>query len=982
MKKWILCCLIFVLTTSTVAQITWTTLPRDFQFVPRNIITNKGKLIFEGTVTQPGFTTVVITHTGAAGSIVKYTIPLTYNGSGQANIYQAVYIQAGKINHSIEITINNSSGSMVLSTIKRIACGDAYLISGQSNSVANSYNGLSNPVYADSFIRSYGSSSPGVAGALNDTGWYIANGDGLYNKGCIGQWGLVFARRILDSTGIPVCIINAGVGGTPITFHQKNTLNPEDLNSNYGRLLYRAKKAGVYDRLRGIMWFQGESDGSLANLHDSLFRKMHADWFRDFPGLERVAVVQVRSGCGGPTLELREKQRLLKNLNRTHVLSANGLNKHDGCHYWFKDGYETLGILLFQQLKTALYGLKSNPENQPLNPHLVYFGNSTKTELCVEFTPLNATLKTDVGFHRLFSIVGGTSAITGGYVKNNKIYLSLSGSGCDVKALNYDGLAGQQPWVKTTEDATLISFYRFPVISVKPLPNLTICKGETVQLGTDSIFGTTYSWKGVLSGLTSSLAKPKFVVPRSEKFVCIMKSVATGCIYDTISQNVVVDTITPALFPHFVYVCMNDSVTLGDKKTDWQKGTWTYNGKQFSGFTVRTSDTGIWIFKAVSSSGCTTTDTVFLKNYPNVKKFLPSSLEICKGQEKILKAPNGSSAWIWNQIPGYDSLVVSSVSRNVNLQYKDSNGCNQSDSTMVTELVTGSVQLADTYAFCPGDTLFINRPLSFVSWVIDSVSQPEAIYKVLREGNHNIILIDKNECTAKHKLQALWHPVNKLDFTDKRICNDDSVIVLAPGWIATWRWNGLTFKDRVVLKKDGVYDVQWQDSNQCKGEQTFLLETAQKPIFNLPADTFYCRGDSLKIDNISSDGSFVFFNGNLLSQPLFIKNTGKFVFSAYNKPYCADTHELYVQEKICVSKTTALANIPFSTARIPGGLQILASQGKAVDYCVLSAGGQMLVQGRIKAGKNVVIPLTSGIYVVGFRNLPILQYQFFKTAVY
>jgi hypothetical protein len=235
MKKWILCCLIFVLTRSAVAQITWTTLPRDFQFVPRNISTNKGRLIFEGTFNQPGYTTVVLTHKGAAGSTVKYTIPLTYNGSGQAYFYQAVFIQAGRINHSIEITINNSSGSKVLSTINRIACGDAYLISGQSNSVANSYNGLANPVYADSFIRSYGSSSPGASGALNDTGWYVANGDGLYNKGCVGQWGLVFARRILDSTGIPVCIINAGVGGTPITFHQKNTFNPEDLNSNYGR---------------------------------------------------------------------------------------------------------------------------------------------------------------------------------------------------------------------------------------------------------------------------------------------------------------------------------------------------------------------------------------------------------------------------------------------------------------------------------------------------------------------------------------------------------------------------------------------------------------------------------------------------------------------------------------------------------------------------------------------------------------------------
>lgn len=982
MKKGLLAILIMGMTVRAISQITWNSLPRDFQFVPRNINTNKGKLIFEGTVTQTGYTSITLTHKGSAGIGVKYTIPLTYNSFGQAYFYQTLYIQAGKINHSIEISLSNGSGNSVYSNIKNIACGDAFLISGQSNSVANSYNGLANPVYGDSFIRSYGSSSPGVAGALNDTGWYVADGDGIYTKGCIGQWGLVFARYILDSASIPVCIINAGVGGTPITFHQKNPYNTEDLNSNYGRMLYRARKAGIYDKIRGIFWFQGESDGSNAVLHDSLFRKMHADWFKDFPGLERVAVVQVRNGCGGPTLELREKQRLFKNLNRTHVISANGLNWHDGCHYWFKNGYEKLGVLLFHQLKTALYSMKSIPENQPLNPYLVYFGNSAKTELCVEFTPLNATLKTDAGFHRLFLIEGGTVSITGGYLKNNKIYLTLSGSGCDIKSLSYDGFSGTQPWVRTTEDATLISFYRFPATPVKPLPNITICKGQKVKLGADSMPGCTYFWKGVLSGLNSTRANPAFSVPRSEKFLCIIKSKATGCVYDTVSQNVVVDTVSPATLPEVVYTCTYDSVTIGNKNKDWDKGWWSFKGNQYPGFTVRSRDTGRWIFKAVSFSGCITSDTLLLKNYKSAQKYLPINIELCSGKQKVLRAPVKSSAWKWNGNPGADSFAVYSSYRSIELVYNDSNGCYQTDSAYIIELIPGTVTLEKKYSFCKGETLSLTRPIAYINWQIDGVTIVEGICKVSREGNFNLLLTDKKGCTASHNFQTSMYAQNKLELANSGICKNDSITFQAPGWLSVWYWNGMIFPKKFALKTDGVYYINWRDSNQCKGEHNFILETAEKVLFTIPADTFFCRGDSMEFTQLTNSRGFLYFNGNIVNDPFIIKNPGKYTFTAYLKPFCSNQHELTVTEKLCVNHTAAVSVSPLKIAQVQNGIQLTLTTGKYVQFCIVAGNSQLITEGTLQSGKSTEISLTPGIYFIGFSQSPEKKYQYFKTAVY
>lgn len=982
MLKSLSACLFLLFSIEITAQITWINKPRDFQFVCRNLNTQKGKVVFEGWVTQSGYTSLQIEHKGAIGAVLKYNLPLTYNLYGQAYFYQVIDIGAGKINHEFVINLQTSAGYTHFETIKKIACGDAYLISGQSNSVANSYNGFSNTYYRDSFIRSYGSSSPGVAGALNDTGWYLADGDGIYNKGCVGQWGLVFARHVLDSTGIPVCIINAGVGGTPITFHQKNPTNPEDLNTNYGRMLYRARKAGFHDKLRGIFWFQGESDGSNAMLHDSLFRKMHADWFKDYRGMQQVAVVQVRSGCGGPSMQLREKQRLFENLGRTVVISANGLNAHDGCHYWFKNGYEKLGTLLFHQLKTHLYNLKSTPENQPLNPYQIYFSNSAKTELCVEMTPLNAILKTDAGFHRLFSLSGGSVSITGGYLKDNKLYLSLSGTGCGIKYLNYDGLAGNQPWVTTKADATLISFYNFPVLSVRPLPNISICRGDIATLGADSIAGNTYSWIGVLSGMSSKRAKPILKVPQSEKYWCIMKSTAAGCANDTFSQNVVVDTISPAIFPAELLFCSFDSVTIGHKKGDWVQGAWTYKGVLRQGFIVRVSDTGFWQFTATSKAGCKARDTIMLRYHQKAAKHLPANLELCKGSFSKLGAPYKSSRALWNLVVSGDTFKVASDSRKIQLQYYDSNFCSQKDSVSIVEIIPGSVQLDSQYSFCSGDTLVIARPLAFTHWKLNGKFIPADTMYISQAGFYAIALEDSRGCQLNHNLRVNFNRAFHLHDIDTGICKGDSIRILSPLWIQSWRWNTAIFPQSFYLKNAGTYQVVWKDSNQCEGKTIMNIKTADKPLFILPDDTFFCQHDSLEINKTVSNGFIEFFNGERLTYPIYLNKPGTFTFISYNQPYCQNKHELTVLEKTCINNIVSLRSNQVTISNLQQGLRLHNPTTMAIKYYIFKITAQLIEKDEICGGQTKDLGLEPGVYLLGIENNTNKKITFSRHQVY
>ena len=77
-----------------------------------------------------------------------------------------------------------------------------------------------------------------------------------------------------------------------------------------------------------------------------VFRKLYKDWRKDYKKVSRYYFVQVRAGCGSPTLEFLEVQRQFEfTLSNLKVISANGLNAHDGCHYGFNNGYKQLLVL-------------------------------------------------------------------------------------------------------------------------------------------------------------------------------------------------------------------------------------------------------------------------------------------------------------------------------------------------------------------------------------------------------------------------------------------------------------------------------------------------------------------------------------------------------------------------------------------------------------------------------------------------------------
>jgi len=334
--------LLWLLSTGLFAQVPSFVLsesPQDLRLYPRDEA-GLGQIVVSGhfdptaegrfrleVVGDDGFEAVAMAPMARGGALARHS-PSPFS--------LRIAAPAGLVNYEVFLVWRTPAEDTIVQSWENIVVGDVFLIHGQSNAVAADYydEQLSNARDQRFWIRSYGTTSQVPSVVAADQSWYLADGEAQDDSAAVGIWALHLARRIVEESGMPVALLNGAVGGTIVAQHQKDSANPTNLDTIYGRLLWRAQQAQVDTAARALLWYQGESDGANAQGWLTGFEDLLQDWSVDFPGIENIWLIQVRRGCGSPSLELRDEQRRLPLTHPTmHQATANGLLRHDGCHF-------------------------------------------------------------------------------------------------------------------------------------------------------------------------------------------------------------------------------------------------------------------------------------------------------------------------------------------------------------------------------------------------------------------------------------------------------------------------------------------------------------------------------------------------------------------------------------------------------------------------------------------------------------------------
>lgn len=430
-------------------------LPRPGQLFQRDA-NDRADVVVTGAVTSAGALAVTLEVARDGVAWWQQTKTLHYQPNGRAPFTFSVPLVAGRHDHDFAVSVDEGRGPRPVARVPAVTVGDLYVVHGQSNAQASDYwnEGLANQSQSR-WIRSFGTTSISGAAPL-DLHWDVADGEGSFTHGAIGQWAIRMAESLLHHEQMPIAIVNGAVGGTAIALHQRNDAWPEDPATIYGRLLLRMRAAGADLSCRALLWYQGESDAWNPPAWLSGWNGLRADWALDYPALQQVYVVQIRNDCGSGGHDVMELQRqLIDTWSDTQVMSSTGVPAHDGCHYLYA-GYRDLGEKLARLLRRDFFG--SSDTQQIDAPNLLHarWTDATQTKIDLTFRDALAGMVFEPGAEAHF-VLGDGVAVVSGAANGNVVTLTLAGPST-ARKMSYRGHPFDGPWLRNARGVGALCF--------------------------------------------------------------------------------------------------------------------------------------------------------------------------------------------------------------------------------------------------------------------------------------------------------------------------------------------------------------------------------------------------------------------------------------------------------------------------------------------------------------------------------------------
>ncbi|WP_460972091.1 sialate O-acetylesterase [Spirosoma migulaei] len=435
MKRLFVALILFLSYFSSFGQVVFDQLPRDLQLYPRDG-NNQAVVVVSGRMNTAGYTKIGM-QVLREGVLTKAASQTLAPSVGNTAFTFSSIIKAEPAEYAFRVFVYKGVDSLLIVERKRVVCGDVYIFHGQSNALAlaglDTYYSVN---FDDKYLRN---ASSAYGGPASNMAWYPAK----LPYASVGGLGLTIQRLILQTYGIPTCVLNGAQGGTAISLLlARNPANHADTNTFYGNLLYRAQWAGVAKQAKAIIWRQGEEDaGTGIPGYVEKFTTLYNQFREDYGDAPRLYVGQINilANRTDSAAALRDFQRRTKYLfKKVETIATVGTQGYDGVHY-DPLAYQQLAFEQFRQIARDIYGSTDTLQINSPDVKKVFY-NVRKDSITLVFNEqMQMVWKSDSSFYSFatgvknygrelkdfFYLDRQTGLLAGGSATGNRVTLAL-----------------------------------------------------------------------------------------------------------------------------------------------------------------------------------------------------------------------------------------------------------------------------------------------------------------------------------------------------------------------------------------------------------------------------------------------------------------------------------------------------------------------------------------------------------------------------
>lgn len=250
----------------------------------------------------------------------------------------------------------------------------------------------------------------------------------------------------------------------------------------------------------------------------------------------------------------------------------------------------------------------------------------------------------------------------------------------------------------------------------------------------------------------------------------------------------------------------------------------------------------------VSIDTCSRSDSIFLtvNAKPNIQ-INPSDTSICKLDSLTLIGNNGVD-YTWYTIDGQignsmSQIIQMDTSIYVFINGVDTNGCENQDTVLLTELQLPEVELTNDTSICIGDSidLVVSGGVQY-EWLNHGViGSPDSLVKVEPTNTKTYVVkvTGNNTCSTEDSVEIKVNELPIIDmFKDTLICEGTSAKLWATGGVK-YKWSPAnflsttTFRDSSVFPVDSItYQVIVTDEHGCVDSSSSRIDLNVNPEAN------------------------------------------------------------------------------------------------------------------------------------------------------
>jgi sialate O-acetylesterase len=311
--------------------------------------------------------------------------PVNLNGNWDEQIYKTTVKNDGK--WSLEVTTPAFGGpyEIIINgynkiNLTNVLIGEVWLVSGQSNMEWSANSGIDNANteiakanFPDIRFLNVNHNSAEFPQQNIEANWQNCTPETMKNFSAIGYF---FAQKLNTNTLIPIGIINASWGGTPAeawTPEKQIVANPvlyKDAISLKEVPWGPVKAGSIYNamiaplvpfKLKGCLWYQGESNVSNASNYDKLLSTLinswRTQWAEELP-FYYVQIAPYKYEKPEEGVTLRNAQRMAEKIPNTAMVVITDIGDINDIHPKNK---KDVGVRLANVALKNLYSIEKEP---------------------------------------------------------------------------------------------------------------------------------------------------------------------------------------------------------------------------------------------------------------------------------------------------------------------------------------------------------------------------------------------------------------------------------------------------------------------------------------------------------------------------------------------------------------------------------------------------------------------------------------------